>query len=667
MENASNTFNQIYVPWEGWTAVKLLGGGSFGTVYEIHREAYNEKSAMKVIPVPRDMDSLYDLYGSELDEDTVETWCRGKMSSISKEYKVMAGLKGARNIVRCEDYKEVKRQGSPGYDIYIRMELLTPLHKIIRRNLLAEQEIIRLAKDICRALSICEANGIIHRDIKPENIMVDEWGEYKLGDFGIARELSRTTAASQTGSPPYMAPEVVLGKKYGKTIDIYSLGVVMYRQLNRNKLPFWPQDHLPDDREIETAYQNRLVGVRFPEPVSGSAGLKKIDLKACEYDPKDRYQSAEEMLSDLNALAASGAGSVGMAAWDPGDDVTLTMTGAAARQQEADRTEATVYENTQKSAEEKKSDPPRRTVRDTTTDTQKSDTRSNTKSDAKPWAKILAGAAVLLLIVGGVFFLAKGSMPDTEDSSASASEETVTAEAADEETPDTTEEDTADTTDEDTTDYGDEELHDYICGDAVDASYNISGTDLPKEKFLFDFLIRYWLYTGGETEFDPSTIESAEEIMIHVGSDDMPNTGVYGIAGYIGGPAVLGPDPRGWSSDGNWIATTKSTVDWLALNIFNISDQNREEALANLENEKLMYQDGDSYYGLYCRSGLGIPPEITVTNCAKDGRVYYLEFDVEVNDEQKDTIYAVTEIKEVDGTWYWTLQYFGWDKPAQLM
>lgn len=319
----------INIPWKGWEIVRRLGSGSFGTVYEIRREMYgvSEKAALKVIPVPKNMDTLYDLYGSTLDSAGIENWCQKKISTITQEYAVMLELKDAPNIVRCDDMEVVRKEGEEGYNIFIRMELLEPLHKITRSKELSEQDVIKLAGDICNAISVCEARGIIHRDIKPENILVNSKGDYKLGDFGTAREMDHTTAATRTGTPPYMAPEMALGKKYGHTVDIYALGILMYRFLNNNKLPFWPADRIPEPNEIANAFTRRISGEQIKEPLKGSPELKRIVLKACAFDPADRYQSAKEMLADIGKLTGE-HGVYKAAVTDIDDEMTVAETAA---------------------------------------------------------------------------------------------------------------------------------------------------------------------------------------------------------------------------------------------------------------------------------------------------------------------------------------------------
>ena len=121
-----------------------------------------------------------------------------------------------------------------GWDILIQMELLTPLNQYIRDHVVTRQDVIRLGIDLCKALELCQKYNIIHRDVKPENIFISETGDFKLGDFGIARTVEKTTSGlSKKGTYTYMAPEVYKGEAYGTTVDIYSLGIVLYRLLQR--------------------------------------------------------------------------------------------------------------------------------------------------------------------------------------------------------------------------------------------------------------------------------------------------------------------------------------------------------------------------------------------------------------------------------------------------
>ena len=182
------------------------------------------------------------------------------------------------------------------------MELLTPLMKAISANI-SEETVVKLGKDICKALVLCKKHEIIHRDIKPQNIFISFNGDYKLGDFGIAKTMEKTMGGTKIGTYKYMAPEVYNNQPYGSSADIYSLGLVLYWLLNDRRMPFLP---LPPAKlkagMEEEARQRRLMGETLPAPVHGSVELKRIVLKACAFDQKKRYSSAAQMLEDLNAL-----------------------------------------------------------------------------------------------------------------------------------------------------------------------------------------------------------------------------------------------------------------------------------------------------------------------------------------------------------------------------
>lgn len=276
-----------------------LGSGAFGTVYKAVRRDNMVQSyaAIKVISIPKNPSDIESLRSDGVDLQEIVNGC-------VSEIQLMESLKGVQNIVTVEDYKVIPKTDSVGWDIYIRMELLTPLTSYIARHPLSQQEVIKLGCDICSALDVCSRKGIIHRDIKPENIFVNEFGDFKLGDFGIARKLERQQSAmSIKGTPNYMAPEVANSKDYDTRADIYSLGIVLYRYLNRNKLPFLSiKDQTVNAVEAENAAQKRLRGEKLPPPVDASSKMAEVILRACAYNPNARFQDASQMKQALQEV-----------------------------------------------------------------------------------------------------------------------------------------------------------------------------------------------------------------------------------------------------------------------------------------------------------------------------------------------------------------------------
>ena len=295
------------LPWPGWEIVRRLGGGSYGKVYEIRREQYHivERAALKVISFPSDPEEVEERCRSGCEVETLAASYRRQMERVLEEYSLMMQLKRNPNVVLCDTYETVPHADGIGWDIYIRMELLTPLKKYLGRVITPEQT-IRLGEELCNALIACREKDIIHRDIKPDNILMTETGAAKLGDFGIAKIAEKTMAGTRTGTPGFIAPEVFHNRPYGKSVDIYSLGMVLYWMLNRRTLPFLPlppEVYTPEDEQ--RALQRRMQGEALPRPADGSRALQDVVLRACAYDPADRYATPEEFCHALEAVRAA--------------------------------------------------------------------------------------------------------------------------------------------------------------------------------------------------------------------------------------------------------------------------------------------------------------------------------------------------------------------------
>ena len=184
------------------------------------------------------------------------------------------------------------------------MEMLTPFVEYLGSHKLSRNDVLNLGISVCKALELCKKQNIIHRDIKPANIFVSPNGDYKLGDFGIARIISKTTGAStKVGTNDYMAPEVYRGEIYGETVDIYSLGLVLYRLLNNNRMPFLPPAPAPiTHSQREEAVSKRMQGIEFPAPINAEEEIVNVIKKATAYKPEDRYQNPTDMREELESI-----------------------------------------------------------------------------------------------------------------------------------------------------------------------------------------------------------------------------------------------------------------------------------------------------------------------------------------------------------------------------
>ena len=291
---------------DGWNITRLLGEGGYGRVFEIERSEFGQtyRAALKVITVPQSSAEVRSVISEGMSVSQAEAYFHGIVEELVHEFSIMFKLKGTANIVSCEDLRVLEHPDGIGWDILIRMELLHPLLPYVYQHPMARRDIIRLGIDICKALELCQRYNIIHRDIKPENIFISDNGDYKLGDFGIARTIERTTSGlSKKGTYSYMAPEVYAGREYGFSVDTYSLGLVLYRMLNKNRGPFLPQP--PEAITFssrEQALARRMSGEPLPRPFYGEGRLGEIVLKACAFDPKDRYSSPQQLRQELEAI-----------------------------------------------------------------------------------------------------------------------------------------------------------------------------------------------------------------------------------------------------------------------------------------------------------------------------------------------------------------------------
>jgi serine/threonine-protein kinase len=176
------------------------------------------------------------------------------------------------------------------------------LRKILDEGRMSQEHALHIAVNILEALDYIHANGVVHRDLKPENIMVDDHDNIKLIDFGIAGDASarRLTYAKITtalGSPNYISPEQVKGKRGDGRTDIYTMGIILYEMLT-GKVPFTGSNPMQ-------VINDRLINYPTPPSVlepSISPQLQEVIYRAIERDPANRYPRASEFAHDLRHL-----------------------------------------------------------------------------------------------------------------------------------------------------------------------------------------------------------------------------------------------------------------------------------------------------------------------------------------------------------------------------
>lgn len=309
--------------WPDWTIVKKLGEGSFGKVYRAVRDELGStfESAIKIITIPQTSSEAESIKAEiGLDDQSTTSYFRALVDDCVSEIKMMENFKGTQNIVSVEDYKVVAHEGEIGWTIFIRMELLTSFNTYCKNKVLTEKDVIKLGIDICSALEYCAKLNVMHRDIKPENIFISKFGEFKLGDFGIARKLEKSTSGmSKKGTYNYMAPEVYSGNgQYDFKSDIYSLGIVLYKLLNNNRFPLIDaRSSTVTYNQMQEAFDKRMSGATLPKPLNASDALSGVILAACAFNPRDRFANATAMKQALKNVQSGKADNVNVSPTPP--------------------------------------------------------------------------------------------------------------------------------------------------------------------------------------------------------------------------------------------------------------------------------------------------------------------------------------------------------------
>lgn len=364
--------------WPEWKIIEKIGEGSFGKVYKAQRTEKGRSfySAIKILTIPANKSELDSVRAESSGEASTREYFENLVEECIQEVSTMEYFRGNSHIVSVEDYKVVEYLDEIGWDICIRMEYLTSFTDYCAERILTEKEVIKLGIDLSRALEYCGQLNIIHRDIKPENIFVSRFGDFKLGDFGIARELERTMSGfSKKGTYSYMAPEMYRGDSYDRRADIYSLGIVMYKILNQNRLPFLNlEKQFITYRDKENALTRRMSGEALPKPADAGEELGRIICRACSCSPEERYQSPREFREALEDLQA-GRGQ-------------KPATKAVKRKKEA---AGFILQESEQREKEK--------VSDTEKKERASRKRKRKNRDANPWAVAVAVVAIATCII----------------------------------------------------------------------------------------------------------------------------------------------------------------------------------------------------------------------------------------------------------------------------
>ncbi len=255
---------------------RLLGQGGFAWVF-VGREADGTPVAVKVLKPRYAADPQF-------------------ASRFRNESETAAKLQHP-NII------QIRSVGKTGDHVYFAMDLCADSlgARIAREGPLPETEIIQIAQDIVAALGFAHAQGVIHRDLKTDNVLIRSDGSAVITDFGIARAVSgyvASTGVNMTiGTPHYLSPEQAQGRALDQRVDIYALGVTLYKAATGD-VPFSSNDW----------FELARMHVEDPPPPPRkkrpelSKRFERVVLKCLGKHPDDRYANAGELLADLEEV-----------------------------------------------------------------------------------------------------------------------------------------------------------------------------------------------------------------------------------------------------------------------------------------------------------------------------------------------------------------------------
>lgn len=265
-----------------YTILETLGHGAMATVY-LAVDTTNHEVALKVFQE-----------GPGVSETMLERFRREAEAS--------------KKLRRHPHIMTIYATGRDGPFHYIAMESIRrskTLEDALENTPMSLAAIVQIVIKIARALQYAHMHHIVHRDVKPTNIMIDEFGDPLLSDFGVAELIdwpSCTMTGALTGTPLYMSPEQARSERVGPASDIYSLGVVLFEAVT-GVLPYSVQ-HCAPVKDVLEAVKNEPPKRPRLYRKEISPELEAVMLKALEKDPKDRYMDAEAFAVDLERALA---------------------------------------------------------------------------------------------------------------------------------------------------------------------------------------------------------------------------------------------------------------------------------------------------------------------------------------------------------------------------
>lgn len=280
------------------TILEEIPGRDGCCCYSLRHEDSGERFVVKHISIPANEKQTYALLlsGAYPDQAAVHTYYGSVAESIRTE--VAAGQKLAESgyFLGAKGCQVEEKESGVGYDVYILYPRQIPLSTVMAESAMTSLRAVNLGLDLCDALTACRNAGYLFSNLKPENVFLTQTGRFLLGDLGLtALEDLKYASVPEEYLGAYSAPELSdIMAAPNPTVDLYSLGMLLYRIYNGNHGPF-------EDEHTEPGMADklRLTGKAMPTPLYADYELSAIILKACAPAQESRFQSPDELKQAL--------------------------------------------------------------------------------------------------------------------------------------------------------------------------------------------------------------------------------------------------------------------------------------------------------------------------------------------------------------------------------
>ena len=283
---------------DNMSLIEEIPGHNGCTCYSLRHVDSGERFVVKHISIPasdRQVHALL-LSGAYPDEAAIHAYYGTVAEDIKAELEAGRRLADSGYFAGARAYQVEPKESGVGYDVYILYPRLIPLQRVMVESAMTSLRAVNLGLDLCEALSACREAGYLFENLKPENVFLTNSGRFQLGDLGLTplQDLQYASVPEEYLGP-YSAPELYeITASPNTTIDLYALGMLLYRIYNGNHGPF-------EDENTGAAMADKLrvTGRALPTPIYADYELAEIILKACSPDPESRYQTPDELKQAL--------------------------------------------------------------------------------------------------------------------------------------------------------------------------------------------------------------------------------------------------------------------------------------------------------------------------------------------------------------------------------